>query len=183
MAKVTGPLMSMDARGGFGGAIVFSAWKGRNTVRQLVVPANPKTANQVAARNMVRASGSAQKAVNGSVQIRTGQALTDKALLKLAAPNGYAWNGYLTDSMIGAGALNYTAGQAAWAALAAGEKAAWSVAADARVPAVFPAAQQIAGGGAGVALTSGNVYFLQQYGLYVSGVYDTAPGAIPPTYA
>lgn len=51
MAKVSGPLMSMDASGKFGGTIVFSKWKGRNVVRQLVVPANPNSAGQEAARN------------------------------------------------------------------------------------------------------------------------------------
>ena len=51
MAKVSGPLMSMDASGKFGGALVFSKWKGRNVVRQLVIPGNPNSAGQEAARN------------------------------------------------------------------------------------------------------------------------------------
>lgn len=50
MASVTGPLMSMDASGSLGGAIVFSKWKGRNYVRQYVIPANPQTALQMANR-------------------------------------------------------------------------------------------------------------------------------------
>lgn len=50
MAKVTGPLMSMDARGALGKAIVFMAWKGINTVRQFVIPANPNTAAQQTVR-------------------------------------------------------------------------------------------------------------------------------------
>ena len=51
MAKVTGPLMSMDAAGAFGGTLVFGKWKGRNTVRQLVTPSDPQKAGQTAARN------------------------------------------------------------------------------------------------------------------------------------
>lgn len=43
MAKVKGPLMSMDASGSLGGAIVFSKWKGRNYVRQHVTPSNPQS--------------------------------------------------------------------------------------------------------------------------------------------
>jgi hypothetical protein len=175
--------MSMDASGKFGGAIVFGRWKGRNTVRQLVTPANPMTANQVDARNRLRASGAAQRQLNLSTQIRSGQTLTDKVQLIAVTPSGYAWNGHLTDSIVGSGAINYTAAQAAWAAFTAGEKTAWDNAAAARVPAVFGAAQFTAGNVASTALTAGNCYFLQQYGLYVAGVYATAPTATPPSYA
>ncbi len=52
MAKVTAPLMSMDASGTVGGAIVFSKWKGRNYVRTHVTPSNPQTAAQTAVRSM-----------------------------------------------------------------------------------------------------------------------------------
>lgn len=183
MAKVTGPLMSMDASGKFGGALVFGKWKGRPTVRQLVTPSNPQTANQVAARNRVRVSGVAQRQVNLSLEVKSGETLTEQALLTAAAPSGYAWNGHLTDSMIGAGGLTYTAAQAAWTALSAPEKTAWDDAAAARTPAFQGAAQQVAGGGAGAALTAGNVYFIQQYGMFAAGVYTAAPTAVPPTFA
>jgi len=46
MARVTGPLMSMDARGKLGNTLVFTGWKGIKTVRQFVIPANPNTAAQ-----------------------------------------------------------------------------------------------------------------------------------------
>jgi hypothetical protein len=54
MAVVSGPLMSLGASGQVGGAIVFSSWKGRPVVRQLVTPSNPKSAKQVANRVMMR---------------------------------------------------------------------------------------------------------------------------------
>lgn len=54
MAVVSGPLMSLGASGQVGGAIVFSSWKGRPVVRQLVTPANPKSAKQVSNRSMMR---------------------------------------------------------------------------------------------------------------------------------
>lgn len=183
MAKVSGPLMSMDASGKFGGALVFGKWKGRPTVRQLVTPANPQTAGQVAARNMVRTTGIAQHQVRLSAEVKSGETLTEKELLMAAAPSGYAWNGHLTDMMIGSGALTYAAGQAAWTALTAPQKSAWDVAAAARTPAFFAANQQTAGGATGTPLTAGNVYFLQQYGMYAAGIYDAAPGAVPPTFA
>lgn len=50
MAKVKGPLMSLDARGQVGKAIVFMGWKGLKTLRAHVVPANPKTTAQVTQR-------------------------------------------------------------------------------------------------------------------------------------
>ena len=46
MAKVTGPLMSMDARGKIGDALVFIGWKGIKDVRMWLKPANPKLPKQ-----------------------------------------------------------------------------------------------------------------------------------------
>lgn len=54
MAKVTGPLLSMDASGTVGNAMVFSKWKGRSYVRSWVRPSNPKTPAQVANRAMMK---------------------------------------------------------------------------------------------------------------------------------
>lgn len=54
MAVVKGPLFSLDASGSVAGAIVFSKWKGRNYVRQRVIPSNPKSGGQVGRRAMMR---------------------------------------------------------------------------------------------------------------------------------
>jgi len=54
MVKVSGPAMSFDASGKLGGSIVFSKWKGRNYVRSLVKPANPKSVKQVSVRAMMK---------------------------------------------------------------------------------------------------------------------------------
>lgn len=54
MAKVTGPLMSMGARGKLGNTLVFSGWKGIATIRSYVVPANPKTPEQVTQRDTMK---------------------------------------------------------------------------------------------------------------------------------
>lgn len=50
MAKTIGPLMSLDASGTVAGTITFAKWKGRNYVRQRVVPANPQTKAQTGVR-------------------------------------------------------------------------------------------------------------------------------------
>lgn len=52
--KVKGPGMSLDASGSLAGVLVFSKWKGRNYIRQLVTPANPKSGGQVGVRSMFK---------------------------------------------------------------------------------------------------------------------------------
>jgi hypothetical protein len=54
MALTQGPLLSLGASGKFAGALVYSTWKGRPTVRQLVTPSNPKSAGQTATRAMFK---------------------------------------------------------------------------------------------------------------------------------
>ncbi len=50
MAKVKGPLFSIDARGKIADAMVFGGWKGIPWVREWFIPQNPKTDAQVALR-------------------------------------------------------------------------------------------------------------------------------------
>jgi hypothetical protein len=182
MAKVTGPLMSMEASGKFGGAIVFSKWKGRAVVRQLVTPANPNSAGQEAARNRTRVTGALQSWVNVSVLKAPTETLTDKVRIKAVTPGGYAWNGFLTQTIIGSGGLTYTAAVAAYALLTAPQKEAWVAAAGALAPVLTEVYQTVAGGAAGTPLTSGCVFFIYLYGLSLIGLNEV-PGAAPPTYA
>lgn len=53
MAKLRGPLCSMDARGKFADTIVFSNWKGKATARLLTKPYNPRTTAQVEQRELL----------------------------------------------------------------------------------------------------------------------------------
>lgn len=182
MAKVKGPLMSMEASGAYGGTLVFGQRKGSSVVRQLVTPSNPMSAGQEAARNIVRVGGILQRAIRASALIADGETLTDKARLTAAAPSAQTWNSYLVQLITGKGGLTYTAAQAAWTALAAGEKTAWNVAAAALTPVIGETFQTVAGGGAGTPLSGGNAWFVYQYGLSGAGLADV-PGAVPPTYA
>ncbi len=50
MAKVKGPLMSMEASGTVAGSIVFSSNRGRQYVRQHVIPHNPQSPAQTGVR-------------------------------------------------------------------------------------------------------------------------------------
>lgn len=54
MVRSYGPLFSLDASGTLAKAITFSKWKGRNYIRQRVIPANPKSVKQVSVRAMFK---------------------------------------------------------------------------------------------------------------------------------
>ena len=73
MAKVTGPLLSLDASGTVADVLTFSRWKGRNYVRQRVIPSNPNTPDQIAIRDLIRDASIAWKsgATVGGVAINT----------------------------------------------------------------------------------------------------------------
>jgi hypothetical protein len=182
MATVQGPLFSVSASGTYAGAITFAKWKGRQYARNRVDPSNPRASDQETSRNRIRGSAVSQHWANITTDIETGQSETDKDRLIGVAPAGQAWNGFLTKSMIGAGAVHWLAAAAAWTALTGPEKAAWEAAAVALGPA-FPAVMQtITGGVPTTSLTPGEVFFHYRYGLYIAGL-ATAPGAVPPTYA
>ena len=181
MAKVTGPLFSLDASGSYGGAMVFAKWKGRAYVRQLVIPANPQTLAQEVARNHVRTGGSAQKFVNANLQINANLTLDDKQEIQAVTPAGYAWNGHLVDNMIGSGQVNMDASDAIWAALSAPEKTAWDDAASALTAPLLGVAQKIALGAPGVDKTNGQVFLNYIYGLFAMAIHPV-PTAVPPVY-
>lgn len=54
MAKVTGPLLSLDASGTVASTMVFSRWKGINYVRQRVIPTYSNTTKQAAIRKLIK---------------------------------------------------------------------------------------------------------------------------------
>lgn len=174
--------MSMQASGAFAGTMVFANRKGVNVVRQLVIPANPMSLNQETARNRVRTTGATQSQTNLTTEKGEGRLTTDKANLIAATPPGQTWNSYFVNLQIGAGALTYDAALAAYALLTAPQKAAWVAAADALTPAMPAVAQKTTGGAASTPLTSGQAFFIAQYGL-ASGGLASAPTGTPPVYA
>jgi hypothetical protein len=76
MAVLTGPGMSLDASGKFAGAMVFSKWKGRNVLRQLVTPANPQSVAQTSTRAMFEFLSKAWAGLSAAQQA-TWQTLAD----------------------------------------------------------------------------------------------------------
>jgi hypothetical protein len=60
--------MSQDASGSLGKSIVFAKWKGRNYVRQLVTPSNPRTVPQRGRRAIIKFLAQAWKALTSAMQ-------------------------------------------------------------------------------------------------------------------
>ncbi|GAI96306.1 unnamed protein product [marine sediment metagenome] len=56
MAKTKGPLFSISASGALAKTLVYGDWKGIDYVRQYVIPANPKTADQQEQRGFFSAA-------------------------------------------------------------------------------------------------------------------------------
>lgn len=97
MAKVTGPLMSMSASGTVGKVATFSIWKGIAYVRQRVIPKNPKSVAQKAARS---ALGTIAKACASVLTLRADTAIPAVGSPFFvagvaAAPSGNSWISYL----------------------------------------------------------------------------------------
>lgn len=120
MAKVTGPLMSLDASGSVGKAMVFSKWKGRNYVRQLVKPANPKSPLQVSTRSIMKFLAQNWAAIS-TADKATWQAIADQII---ASPfNAYTktnlanWTQFLAPGQVSTLLRTGTFGQEAAAAL------------------------------------------------------------------
>ena len=90
-AKVTGPLLSLDASGSVASTMVFSRWKGINYVRQRVIPTYSNTFKQNAIRSLITDATQAWKSGDtvGTVVINS----TYKAAFDVAAA-GLAMSGF-----------------------------------------------------------------------------------------
>lgn len=53
MAKVTGPFLSLHARGTVADTLTASFWRGISYMRERIIPHNPKSAAQVAIRGVL----------------------------------------------------------------------------------------------------------------------------------
>lgn len=98
MAKLSGPMLSLDARGKFGGAIVFSGWKGIQSARQLVKPANPRSTGQMETRTKLAVAGKATKV--------TGTTSPFADYVRSIAPNGQSYASYIQKDLLGNGFAN-----------------------------------------------------------------------------
>jgi hypothetical protein len=183
MAKVTGPLLSIDASGSVAETMTFSKWVGRNYVRQRVIPANPQSAAQMLVRNIFQAMGKATKWAGLTAETADPPDELDKDAIEALAPADQRWNGFEVSTMATTSGAGFIAGNAAFDALDGAEQTAWDDAADAATPPVQEAPQTDAGGAAGTALSNGNVLFLHRYAMWLMGAIPDEPDATPPTYS
>ena len=93
MAKLTAPLLSLEARGALGEAIVYFPWKGRNVARAWTKPANPRDIDQQIIRQKLAGMGKNTKAIETP---KTGLANGSKIyqLIKDETPATQIWNAY-----------------------------------------------------------------------------------------
>lgn len=181
MARVTGPLMSMEASGTIGKTLTFANWVGRQYVRRWTRPANPQTANQMDQRNAFSIIGVGVSQANKCLQVNSSTTKTDEQACRDKTPSGMRWNGYIQKVLTGSGAAGYNAAQAAWNALP--DQTQWETTANGLMPPVQSAPQYLAGGAADAAATPGKVLFIMNYGLYLIGARTTAPDDTSPTYS
>jgi len=132
MAKVEGPLFSLEARGKVGDAIVFFPWKGRHIVRQWLKPTNPQSTVQGYVRAALKAISKWVKKVGNT---NDGDALDSKVYQACteSADAGMNWNAYIAqgflDLLQSGGAFvtgSFTDLIDEWTSLNATDLAAWS---------------------------------------------------------
>ena len=130
MAKLTAPLLSLEARGAIGEALVYFPWKGRNVARAWTKPSNPRDIDQKLIRQKLAALGKNLKAiVTPETGLLNGSALYQ--LIKDVTPATQIWNAYFVKAALDdlkvdsalvdlwSDATNATAAEA-WACVATG---------------------------------------------------------------
>ena len=108
MAKVEGPLFSLEARGKIGDVMVHFPWKGRAVVRKWLKPTNPRDINQKLIRQKLGAVGRCiGKIVGVSDAVADGSYAVQE--WKSLTPATQIWNAYICKS-----ALTQLASDAKW---------------------------------------------------------------------
>ena len=99
MAKVQGPLFSLEARGKVGNALVMFPWKGRNVCRAYTIPANPQAEAQKLIRQKLASLGKNVKVIKGiQTGLASGSAMYQ--LVKAKTPATQIWNAYFVKSAL-----------------------------------------------------------------------------------
>ena len=99
MAKVEGPLFSLEARGKLGNAMVFFPCKGRHAVRRWLKPTNPRDVDQKIIRQKLASLGHVIKAMlTPETAYPNGAAAVVE--IKTLTPATQIWNAYLVKSAL-----------------------------------------------------------------------------------
>lgn len=93
MAKVDGPLFSLEARGKIADAIVYFPWKGRHVVRRWLKPTNPRDIDQKIIRQKMAAIGKFISRIQSPDTAHpNGSAFV--VAMKVETPAAQIWNAY-----------------------------------------------------------------------------------------
>lgn len=122
MAKVTGPLMSLDASGTVGNTTTFSKWKGRNYVRLRVTPQNPKTDAQAQSRSYLGALGQALSTILTRAKDMAHAGSPFWAAAVSFAPAGQSWISFASRTILGTNFGNIAAVITAYTAVSSTPK-------------------------------------------------------------
>lgn len=99
MAKVDGPLFSLEARGRIGNAMVFFPWKGRHAVRRWLKPTNPRDVDQKLIRQKLAGVGRCiGKMLAKSTTYPNGSLA--EVEWKTLTPATQIWNAYIVKSAL-----------------------------------------------------------------------------------
>lgn len=99
MAKLVGPLMSLEARGKLGDALVYFPFKGRNVVRAWTIPTNPRDIDQKLIRQKIGSLGKfVSKIIRVTSVIVNGSKMYQ--LVKADTPATQIWNAWLVKKAI-----------------------------------------------------------------------------------
>lgn len=182
MAKVTGPLMSLEASGTIGDALTFSRWVGRPYVRRYTVPANPQTLIQETHRNRFSVMGTI--ATWAARNTQTFDANTDdvQKLIKSKTPTDQRWNGFLLRVMTSGNGAQFDACKNKWDTLLIGSRGDWERTATDLTPPMPSAAQRGAGGVSNSAATPGFLLFTLHWALFQMGLQPAPPDNMLPIY-
>jgi len=114
MARVVLPLLSVEARGNVGNAIVFMpighARDGLNSVRMWTKPSNPQSEGQGDVRLKLKVAGYNNRFIEGGSTLQTQ--------IAAVTPAGKIWNAYFAQEILGAAFANVDASRTAWATAA-----------------------------------------------------------------
>jgi hypothetical protein len=182
MAKLTGPLFSIDASGSFAKTVTYSRWKGRRYGRFRAIPSNPRTEGQEQARSDITTAARITTFVYRTALKRSGNDELDVNILRVAAPADITWGNYLTLNMVGPNGSTMRAAEDAWTALSAPNKAAWESSAGDLVPNLMPAPQTSEGGAFVRNKSAGELLFTYIFVLDMLG-HATLVDGTPPVFA
>ena len=99
MAKVVGPLMSLEARGKIGDALVAFVWKGRNVMRSWTIPSNPRSVGQKVARQKLAAMGKNTLVIKPiTTGLISGSSMYQ--FIKDVTPSSQIWNAYFVKAAL-----------------------------------------------------------------------------------